>query len=130
MAAEIARVLKPGATAFITSVSKRWYGWYFYRCNGKFRLDPTHVREYDRVESLAKLFADEGLEITTQTDRRFGHRLDRLLVVFLVRFARMPSSEAVAFVKRNAIASRVGRLEIPILGYYYAEVLVRKPIRV
>ncbi len=63
MASEIARVLKPGGAAFVTSVAKRPYGWYFYRCGGKWRLDPTHVREYDSVADLAATFARHGLRV-------------------------------------------------------------------
>jgi 2-polyprenyl-3-methyl-5-hydroxy-6-metoxy-1,4-benzoquinol methylase len=43
---EIQRVLAPGGIAYVDTIFKKWYGWYFYRCNGKWTMDPTHVREY------------------------------------------------------------------------------------
>ena len=49
---EIYRVLKSGGYLYISSVVKRWYGWYFYRCNGKWALDPTHLREYSSSQNF------------------------------------------------------------------------------
>jgi len=63
MVREIRRVLKPGGRAVVGSVIKGKGAWYFYRCNGEWRLDPTHVREYDSLDSYSELFKREGLEI-------------------------------------------------------------------
>ena len=43
---EIGRLLKSDGIAYISTVIKKWYGFYIYRNGGKFRLDPTHVKEY------------------------------------------------------------------------------------
>lgn len=38
MVKEIQRILIPGGTAFVDTIFKKWYGWYFYRCNGKWTM--------------------------------------------------------------------------------------------
>ena len=61
MVKEIQRILIPGGTAFVDTIFKKWYGWYFYRCNGKWTMDPTHVREYTEDKQLLDLFTKNGL---------------------------------------------------------------------
>ena len=46
MVKEMHRLLRSDGTLYLTTIIKKRYGWYFYRCNGKWTLDPTHVREY------------------------------------------------------------------------------------
>src|SRR5207248_2495402 len=60
---EIARVLAPGGTAYVTTVHKKWYGWYFYRCNGRWVIDPTHLREYRNDAELLRERAPAGLQV-------------------------------------------------------------------
>jgi 2-polyprenyl-3-methyl-5-hydroxy-6-metoxy-1,4-benzoquinol methylase len=52
MAEEIARMLALQGQAYISTVFKKWYGWYFYRCQGKWVIDPTHLREYSSDQEL------------------------------------------------------------------------------
>ncbi len=125
MAREIARLLKPNGKAFVTSVTKRWYGWYFYRCNGKWRLDPTHVREYGSMREYEGIFLQAGLEIESSFERRAAHPLDKVAIWSLVRTGLVRLDAADALIGRP-IMRRLGRIEIPIPGYRTAEVLVRR----
>jgi 2-polyprenyl-3-methyl-5-hydroxy-6-metoxy-1,4-benzoquinol methylase len=44
---EITRLLKPGGIAYIASLIKAKYGWWYYRtADGHWAIDPTHLREY------------------------------------------------------------------------------------
>jgi ubiquinone/menaquinone biosynthesis C-methylase UbiE len=49
MLQSIDRVTKSGSTIYLATVLKKWYGWYFYRNNGRWVIDPTHLREYQRA---------------------------------------------------------------------------------
>ena len=40
MVKEMRRLLKNDGTLYLTTIIKKRYGWYFYRCNGKWTLDP------------------------------------------------------------------------------------------
>jgi 2-polyprenyl-3-methyl-5-hydroxy-6-metoxy-1,4-benzoquinol methylase len=63
MAKEIYRILRLGGIIYLSTVFKKWYGWYFYKCNGKWRLDPTHIREYNNEIKLLKFFPKEKFEL-------------------------------------------------------------------
>lgn len=69
MCREIFRILTPKGTFYISSIIKSWYGWYFHRCNGKWTLDETHVREYASEEEFTKIILKSGLHIL-ETDTR------------------------------------------------------------
>ena len=59
------KMLKPKGMFKVSSVYKTGFSWYFYRCNGKWVLDPTHVREYESIVEFKKLFTDNGLKINS-----------------------------------------------------------------
>ena len=56
MIKEMARVLNNKGLIYLATVFKKWYGWYFYKCNGKWALDPTHLREYTEDKQLLDIF--------------------------------------------------------------------------
>lgn len=126
MLEEIHRVLRPGGLAYVGSVLKRPWAWYFYRNDGHWRLEPTHVREYTSMDEFRRLFAQAGLAISaTWTEpMRFplGEAVLRMLVrAGFVRADRFYDVHERSWVLR--ILSR-GRLKIP--GYYGCWALVRK----
>ena len=63
MVSEMHRLLRKDGVAYISTIFKKWYGWYFYRCNGKWTMDPTHLREYSADDQLLDHFRRHGLEI-------------------------------------------------------------------
>ena len=46
---------------YLTTVFKGWYAWYFYRCEGRWTVDPTHLREYRSDAELLPRVASQGL---------------------------------------------------------------------
>ncbi len=122
-AREISRVLRPEGHAFVSSVSKRWYGWYFYRCNGKFRLDPTHVREYRDALELGEVLRRAGLHVVSFVDRPLGHPLDKIALRALTVTGLVPAQRAQAFFVRNRVLGALRGRELRIPGYRYADTL-------
>lgn len=123
MVREIYRLLRLGGIAHISTVFKKWYGWYWYRCNGRWVLDPTHVREYISDDQLLNLFREAGLEIlkTRKTLLRFS-ALNFFLKRVLFRF--LPPNWRVY---ENRFLNALRRItRVPVPGYYYWEVVVRK----
>ncbi len=127
MAAEIHRVLRRDGTAYVTSVVKRWYGWYFYRCNGKWRLDPTHVREYRSLEQYAAVFEAAGLRIEHKRTRELGHRIDKIVFRILERLRLVGRGRLRDILSDSPAMRFLSRFQIPVPGYVFVEVLVRKP---
>ena len=117
MIEEIHRILAPSGTVYLTTIFKKWYGWYFYRCNGKWTIDPTHLREYTRDAQLLdglKRYNLEILESKKTLDRR--PLLDAVL-------RRVGASN---IVYKSRILKLFRAISIPIPGYYIWEIVARK----
>lgn len=76
MIKEMSRLLKKNGVLFCSSVIKKPWAIYKYRNNGKFVLDPTHVKEYRNKKEFLDLFKKDFKLISysvNQTSRRkFG----------------------------------------------------------
>ena len=59
MVIEMFRLVNPNGILFCSSVIKKPWAIYKYRCNGKFALDPTHVREYKDSKEFLDLFKNK-----------------------------------------------------------------------
>lgn len=71
MTKEMRRVLRGNGIAFVSTVFKKKPAWYFYRCNGKWALDPTHLREYTEEKPLLDLFKKNGFAVIATNKERF-----------------------------------------------------------
>lgn len=114
---EIHRVLKPGGKAYITTVFKRKWAWYFRKRNGETVLDTSHLREYTDLKSFRDLILQQGgLEILSlETKPLWFPLLDPLLF----RIGKYLQPKSMAF--------RIFRsIKVPIIGYYELHLLVAK----
>ena len=61
---EIKRILRPGGTLYIASLVKKSYGWWYYKtADGKWAMDPTHLREYASKEEFESVIKAAGFAI-------------------------------------------------------------------
>jgi len=118
MISEIARVLAPGGTAYVTTVHKKWYGWYFYRCNGRWVIDPTHLREYRNDAELLRERAPAGLQVAENRKTQLFFPVADFFLRRLGTGDRLYSSAWVRTIRR---------MRIPIPGYYTWELVFHKP---
>lgn len=117
MVKEMHRIVSPNGTVYLSTVFKKWYGWYFYRCNGKWTLDPTHLREYTRELQLLGLFEQAGFEILKSQKSLDG----RPLIDAVLR--RIGASRNVY---ENRCLKLLRKVKIPIPGYYIWEIVGRR----
>ena len=117
MVEEMYRILAPKGTVYLSTVFKKWYGWYFYRCNGKWTLDPTHLREYTRDEQLTDIFERYGLEVLENQKSLDG----RALLDAVLRRTRVSRN-----VYDNKLLKSLRSFTIPIPGYYIWEFALKK----
>ena len=117
MVKEMHRILSPGGTLYLSTIFKKWYGWYFYRCNGKWRIDPTHLREYDRDDQLLPLLERQGLEVLVNKKTLDG----RPIMDALLR--RLGAARSVYV---NPLLKRLRGIRVPIPGYYIWEIVCKK----
>jgi SAM-dependent methyltransferase len=115
---EIRRVLRVGGRAYVTTVFKKPWAWYFRKRDGESVLDTSHLREYTDLDAFRGLVTGSGLRIVA---------LERSLLWF-------PLLDPALFRIAGGLASyprllRVLRLaKVPIPGYYALELVVERPV--
>ena len=117
MAKEMFRVLRPGGLLYLSTVFKTWYGWYYYRCNGKWTIDPTHLREYTAENQLLDLFRPAEFQLLENKKTLDG----RPIVDSVLR--RFGASRQVY---AHRALRRLRAIRLPIPGYYQWELVYRK----
>jgi 2-polyprenyl-3-methyl-5-hydroxy-6-metoxy-1,4-benzoquinol methylase len=122
---EIARLVKPGGFAYLSSVVKRRCGVYIYFKQGSFRLDPTHLREFSSEKELLDLLTKERFEIVRAETHPIEFPLPELLLrLSIVSGLTKPDTE---FFQKHKRLSRLRTLRLRVPGYDTVEVLARKP---
>ena len=112
---QISRVLRPGGRAYITTVFKREWAWYFRKREGECVLDVTHLREYTDLERFRDLIMGSGC---------FARILDLQIVPMW-----FPLLDPILFRLRPRNAALVRILRFPKLripGYFSLELVVEK----
>jgi len=117
MVKEMRRLLCDGGVLYLTTVHKKRYGWYFYRCNGKWTLDPTHLREYTEDSQLLDILREHDFEVIETKKTLDG----RPIVDSILRRIRAPRRSY-----NNRFLKPLRSLKIPIPGYYIWEIVCKK----
>ena len=120
----IKRLLKSGGFAYISSVIKKWWGFYIYFREGAFRLDPTHVREYSSEQEVIDVIAGEEFEIMNVETHPVSFPLLDLIVRLSIKIGL--AEPDVGFYQRHRNLSKMRELRLPVIGYEIVEALVRK----
>jgi SAM-dependent methyltransferase len=114
--AEIHRVLRPGGRAYVTTVFKKPWAWYFRKRDGESVLDTSHLREHTDLDRVRELVASAGLRILAlERNRMWFPVLDPVL--FRVGH-RLQSHPVLLRALRTA--------KVPIPGYYVLELVVER----
>jgi SAM-dependent methyltransferase len=127
MANEIARVLKPGGVAVVGSVLRNPGAWYFYRCNGRWRLDPTHVREYESLSSYCSVFSDNELTVKDCFLQPVSFPLSDLVLRALLRLKLLREDKILHVYERFPALRTLLRGSIPIPRYFFCYAEMQKP---
>ena len=113
---EILRVLRPGGRAYLTTVFKKPWAWYFRKRDGESVLDTSHLREYTDLAAFRGLVESSGLHIVALERRRLWFPLlDPLLFRIGSRLLGHPR------LLRLARA-----VKVPIPGYSSLELVVER----
>lgn len=117
MVKEMSRLLRDGGLLYLSTVQKKKYGWYFYRCNGKWTLDPTHLREYTEDSQLVDVLQENGFEILVNQKYLDG----RPIMDAILRRLHAPRK-----IYGHRLFKSLRVIRIPIPGYYQWELVCRK----
>jgi hypothetical protein len=114
--AEIRRVLRPGGRAYVTTVFKRTWAWYFRKRDGESVLDTSHLREYTDLGAFRALVEGSSLRIVAlERNRLWFPLLDPVLFRVGGRLRR-----------RRRLLRALRAVKVPIPGYASLEVVVER----
>ena len=114
--AEIQRMLRPGGRAYVTTVFKKPWAWYFRKRDGESVLDTSHLREYTDLDRVRELVANAELRILALERTRMWFPL---LDPVLFRVGRRLRS-------RPKLLRALRAAKVPIPGYYVLELVVER----
>ncbi len=117
---EIFKILKKDGLAYLTTVFKKWYGWYFYKnSEGKWVIDPTHVREYTKDDELLEKVKQTGFNIIDSRKTLFWFPITDFIL------KRIGFGNDI-YLKRKFI-KKLRSIKVPIIGYYNWVLFLKKP---
>ena len=108
MTAAMKRVVKKGGVVYLSTVYKKWYGWYFYKNDIGWVIDPTHLR----INILNKDFT---VMVNQKTLQWFP------VVDFFSKRVKLGGK------RRDGVIWKILRsIRIPVFGYYNWEIVLVK----
>jgi ubiquinone/menaquinone biosynthesis C-methylase UbiE len=114
--AEIRRILRPEGRAYMTTVFKKQWAWYFRTRDGESVLDTSHLREYTDLAAFRALVEKSGLRVVAlERNRLWFPLLDPLLF----RMGRRLRS-------RPTLLKALRAVKVPIPGYFALEIVVER----
>lgn len=115
----ISRVTKRDSIIYISTIYKKWYGWYYYRKDGKWVMDITHLREYTKDDELLQYI--DNKKFTVIENKK--NQLFFPIIDFIVR--RLFLKNRQIFI-HNPLFAFLRNIKIPILGYYEWELVLER----
>lgn len=120
MLESIKRVLKKKGIVYLSTVFKKWYGFYFYRNKkGNRVLDPSHIKEYKGEKRLRKIIKNNKLEVVENRKRQIQYPL----IDFFTRKRKI--KDRGLYIKNRSLRY-LRDIKIPIPGYYYWDLILKK----
>jgi SAM-dependent methyltransferase len=127
LAAEIARLLRPGGWFYVSSVIRGRRAWWFRRGALGRQLDPTHVREYASEGAFLEALRHPQLVVEEVRSRPLRFSVaDPLVRVAAARGLVRGDALATVFERNRslAIARKLARVRVP--GYRWVEAVGRR----
>jgi len=117
---EIRRMLRPGGRAYLSTVFKKPWAWYFRKREGESVLDTSHVREYTDLDAFVQLLTEGGRFriLALERNRLWFPLLDPVLFRIGHRYRRLA--------ERRSLLRVLRALRVPIPGYYSLEVVLER----
>jgi 2-polyprenyl-3-methyl-5-hydroxy-6-metoxy-1,4-benzoquinol methylase len=125
LVAEIVRLLKPAGWWYIGTVLRKPRAWWFYRVDGAWRLDPTHVREYESEAALLAVLNHEQLEVEQVSVEPLRYPVSDL-ALRAVGKAGLVAQGRLRGAYRSIVPETTRALRVRVPGYHLIEVAGRK----
>ena len=115
---EIRRLLRPGGRAYVTTVFKRRWAWYFRKRGRESVLDTSHLREYTVVGDVLQLARSADLNVLAVERRQLWFPL--LDPVLFRVGGRAQLSD------RRRLLRVLRAVRVPVPGYYALELVLQR----
>jgi len=122
MLQEIHRILKPEGHLWISTVVKKPYGFWIYWNKG-FKLDPTHIKEYESEEEFLNLLRDSKFEINKYKTEDVKYPIIDLFIRFGTKLNLIKLDPR--FYLRHKILEKIRRFKLKVIGYKIIEVVAK-----
>ena len=119
---EVKRLLQPNGVLFISSVVKKKYAAYIYFKNGRFLLDPTHIKEYKSAEAFEDLLKKADFEIIEVKMNQVKYPVIDLFIRLLIRYGLNLEN---GFFEKHKTLVLLRKFSVPIIGYKNIDVLAQ-----
>ena len=124
---EIKRLLADDGKLYIASLIRKKHGWWYYRTkNGKWGLDPTHLREYASQKEFESVLKKAGFNVVDVSVTSLGLSV----MEFLIRRVIVPVFKAKDindfFLRHRFMNFLRKKMTIHPPGYYIIEAVVLK----
>ena len=120
MLREVYRILKPDGYFYISTVIKKWYGFWVYYNKG-FKLDPTHIREYRYEKDFLDLLESNGFKILSWNLNSVTYPVLDLFLRVLIKIGLTPSPDF--YLRYKLLKTIRDRVKLKVIGYKLIEVI-------
>ena len=120
----IFNVLKKDGVVLFSTIIRKPKAFYFYRRDGHFVLDPTHVNEYSDEKSIVKKLEESGFEIEYQKTKPIKRSIVDLFSIFAVKLGLLDLINRVYSNQKFYKIRNFLSLRAP--GFYRFEAILRK----
>jgi len=122
MLKEVRRILKSNGYFYVSTVIKKWYGFWIYYDKG-FKLDPTHVREYRSEKDFLSLLKSNGFEILSWDLNSVTYPVLDLLLRALIKIGLKLSPDF--YLRYKLLKTIRDKVKLKVIGYKLIEVAAR-----
>jgi|SRR5215470_6668613 len=120
-AREVRRVLKPDGVAVVGSCLRLPGGWWYHRSGGRWRIDPTHMREYESTDDYAAVFSRAGLEVSEIEREAVRFPVAEMVVRAAMKLRLVPMDQSDVYMRRPFMRRwRPFKMRIPRYYMIYA----------
>lgn len=123
LATEVRRLLSPGGWFYIGSVLRARHAFWFYRRDGRWWLDPTHLREYASTGELTSVLTNAGLELQDVRVSPCSFPVMDMALRVAVATRLMSPDSAGAFYVRRPRGRTLRRFTFQPPGYFMIETI-------
>lgn len=119
----VERTMKKDGITYIATVFKKWWGWYYYRKDGKWTMDVTHLREYMEDKELLDLINKQTFKIIEIKKTQLSFPIIDFVVRRLFMHNLITNRE---FFAKNKLFNLLKKITLPVPGYYNWEIVLQK----